>query len=104
MSAKDKPIDPALYDLVRSPVITEKATAQSEHNQVTFRVPLSATKPQVKAAVEALFKVKVKAVNTITTKGKLKRRLKGVLTRRSDVKKAIVTLMPGFNIDVTTGL
>ena len=92
-----------MYDLIRSPVITEKATAASEHNQVTFRVPLDATKREVKAAVEGLFKVKVDAVNTIRVKGKIKR-FRGRPGRRSDYKKAIVTLAEGSTIDVTTGI
>ena len=96
-------IDPRHYDVIVSPVITEKATAASEQNKVVFKVPLTATKDEVKAAVEALFKVKVTAVNTIRTKGKEKR-FKGVLGRRSDTKKAIVTLAAGQSIDVTTGL
>ena len=91
------------YDIVRSPVITEKATLGSEHNQVTFRVPLDATKPEIKAAVEGLFKVKVKAVNTIVVAGKVKR-FKGRLGVRSDFKKAIVSLVAGQTIDVTTGI
>jgi large subunit ribosomal protein L23 len=92
-----------MYDLVRSPVITEKSTMGSEHNQVTFRVPLAANKREVKAAVEGLFKVKVMAVNTIRVKGKTKR-TRGVVGRRSDYKKAIVTLAEGQKIDVTTGV
>lgn len=92
-----------MYDLIRSPVITEKATMGSEHNQVTFKVPLVASKPEIKAAVEGLFKVKVLAVNTLITKGKSKR-FRGIMGRRSDVKKAIVTLAEGHRIDVTTGL
>lgn len=91
------------YGTILSPVITEKSTTASEHNQVVFRVPLSATKPQIKAAVEGLFKVKVKAVNTMTTKGKVKR-FKGFVSKRTDVKKAIVTLAEGQSIDVSTGL
>ncbi|MGH7036428.1 MAG: 50S ribosomal protein L23 [Stellaceae bacterium] len=93
----------AMYDLVIAPVITEKATMASEHNQVTFRVPLSADKRAVKAAVEGLFKVKVTAVNTIRVKGKTKR-FRGRPGRRSDFKKAIVTLAEGSKIDVTTGV
>ena len=91
------------YDIVLSPVITEKATLGSQHNQVTFRVPLDATKRDIKVAVETLFKVKVTAVNTITTKGKVKR-FRGFVSKRSDVKKAIVTLAEGQSIDVATGL
>jgi len=93
----------AMYDLVRSPVITEKSTMGSEHNQVTFRVPLDADKRSVRAAVEGLFKVKVTAVNTIRVKGKTKR-FRGTLGRRADYKKAIVTLAEGQKIDVTTGV
>jgi large subunit ribosomal protein L23 len=92
-----------MYGLVRSPVITEKSTAASEHNQVTFRVPLAATKREVKAAVEGLFDVKVDAVNTIRVEGKTKR-FRGRIGHRSDYKKAIVTLAEGSRIDVTTGI
>jgi large subunit ribosomal protein L23 len=91
------------YGTVLRPVITEKATLGSEHNQVTFRVAMTATKPQIKSAVESLFNVKVKAVNTLRTKGKVKR-FRGRLGRRSDYKKAIVTLAEGQSIDVTTGI
>lgn len=91
------------YDVIQSPVITEKATMGSEHDQVTFKVAKSATKPEIKAAVEALFDVKVKAVNTLITKGK-KKRFKGIVGRRADVKKAIVTLKEGQSIDVTSGV
>jgi large subunit ribosomal protein L23 len=92
-----------MYDIVRSPVITEKATNVSEHNQVMFRVPLTATKREVKAAVEGLFRVNVTAVNTIRVMGKLKR-VRGRPGRRADYKKAIVTLGEGQRIDVTTGI
>jgi len=92
-----------MYRLIRAPVITEKATAQSEHNQVVFRVSLDATKREVKAAVEGLFEVKVDAVNTIRVEGKTKR-FRGRPGRRSDYKKAIVTLAEGSRIDVTTGI
>jgi large subunit ribosomal protein L23 len=92
-----------MFDIVRSPVITEKATNVSEHNQVVFRVPLTATKREVKAAVEGLFKVKVTAVNTIRVQGKLKR-FRGRPGRRSDYKKAVVTLGEGQRVDVTTGI
>ena len=91
------------YDVVLAPHITEKATMASEHNAVVFRVANDATKPQIKAAVEALFNVKVTGVNTIVTKGKTKR-WKGKPYKRSDVKKAVVTLAEGQSIDVTTGL
>jgi large subunit ribosomal protein L23 len=92
-----------MFDTILSPVITEKATNVSEHNQVIFRVPLSATKREVKAAVEGLFNVKVTAVNTIRVMGKLKR-VRGRPGRRSDYKKAVVTLREGQRIDVTTGI
>lgn len=91
------------YDIVRSPVITEKSTLGAEFNQVTFRVPLTASKPEIKAAIEDLFDVKVKAVNTLRLKGKIKR-FRGIKGRRPDVKKAMVTLEEGHNIDVTTGV
>ena len=92
-----------LYDVIRSPVITEKATMASEYNQVVFNVAKTATKPQIKDAVEKLFNVKVTAVNTLVRKGKAKR-FRGRLGQQSDVKKAIVTLVDGHSIDVTTGL
>jgi large subunit ribosomal protein L23 len=92
-----------MYDIILAPVVTEKATFVSQHNQVAFRVALDATKPEIKAAIEALFSVKVSAVNTLVTKGKTKR-VKGIPGRRSDVKKAIVTLAEGHRIDVTTGV
>ena len=91
------------YDVILSPSITEKSTLVSEHNQVIFNVRRTATKPEILAAVEQLFNVKVKAVNTLNRKGKIKR-FKGVIGRRSDVKKAIVTLEDGQSIDITTGL
>jgi len=91
------------YDVILSPVITEKATMLSEHNQVVFRVAHFATKPDIAKAVEALFKVKVKRVNTIQQKGKPKM-FRGRPFVRSDVKKAIVTLQEGYQIDITTGL
>ncbi|MDZ3838693.1 MAG: 50S ribosomal protein L23 [Rhodospirillales bacterium] len=90
-------------EIIRRPVITEKTTLLGEHNQVAFLVALDACKPEIKAAIEDLFKVKVKAVNTLTVKGKVKR-TRGRPGRRSDVKKAIVTLAEGHSIDVTTGL
>jgi large subunit ribosomal protein L23 len=92
-----------MYDTILSPVITEKATNVSEHNQVVFRVPLSANKREVKAAVEGLFGVTVTAVNTIRVMGKVKR-VRGRVGQRSDYKKAIVTLGAGQRIDVTTGI
>ena len=88
------------FDTLVAPVITEKSTIASENNQVVFRVPLEATKPEIAAAVEALFKVKVKAVNTLRTKGKNKH-FQGKPYTRSTVKKAVVTLEPGHAIDVT---
>ena len=91
------------YDTNIAPVITEKSTMLSEHNAVVFKVANDATKPQIKAAVEALFKVNVTGVNTLTQKGKTKR-WKGRPYTRSDVKKAIVTLAEGQSIDVTTGI
>lgn len=91
------------YDVVRRPIITEKATMASEANGVVFEVAKAASKPEIKAAVEALFNVKVKAVNTLITKGKAKR-FRGRPGRRNDVKKAYVTLEDGNAIDVTTGL
>ena len=91
------------YDIIRSPVITEKATIQSEEDKVVFNVSKDATKPEIKAAIEALFSVKVKSVNTLVRKGKVKR-FKGILGKQIDVKKAIVTLEEGQSIDVTTGL
>ena len=96
-------VDPRHYDVILSPVITEKATAQSEFNQVVFRVTLDATKPAIAKAVAELFKVKVKAVNTVTVKGKRKM-ARGKVYTRSDIKKAIVTLEEGHQIDITTGL
>ena len=92
-----------LYGVILSPVITEKATRGSEHNQVTFRVRPDAAKPLIKAAVESLFNVKVSGVNTIKGWGKTKR-FRGTLGQRSDFKKAIVTLAEGHSIDVTTGI
>ncbi|GIT90268.1 50S ribosomal protein L23 [Jannaschia pagri] len=91
------------YDVIRKPIITEKATLASENGAVVFEVAMDAAKPQIKAAVEELFGVKVKAVNTTITKGKSKR-FRGQLGRRKDVKKAYVTLEEGNSIDVTTGL
>ena len=91
------------YDVIVSPVITEKATTASEHNQVVFRVRRKATKPEIKKAVESLFGVKVKAVNTLNRKGK-KKVFRGRPGRQKDIKKAIVTLAEGESIDVTTGL
>ena len=95
--------DPRHYDVILSPVITEKATLASERNQVVFKVARAATKPQIKEAVEKLFDVKVKAVNTLVRKGKHKA-FRGRPGVQSDVKKAVVTLEEGHRIDVTTGL
>ena len=91
------------YQVLLAPVITEKATMGSEHNQVTFKVAPDATKPEIKAAVEGLFDVKVLGVNTLNTKGKVKR-FRGRLGQRSGYKKAVVRLAEGQSIDVTTGL
>ena len=96
-------VKPELYDLIRKPIITEKATMASEHGGVVFEVSMDATKPEIKEAVETLFNVKVKAVNTTITKGKVKK-FKGRPGKRRDVKKAYVTLVEGSTIDVTTGL
>jgi large subunit ribosomal protein L23 len=92
-----------MYEIIRGPVITEKATLASEHNQVVFRVALDASKPEIKTAIEGLFKVKVKAVNTLRTNGKIKR-FRGTIGRRPETKKAVVTLEEGQSIDVTTGV
>ena len=91
------------YDVILAPVVTEKSTLASEQNQVVFKVAGNATKPEIKSAVEGLFNVKVKAVNTLVRKGKVKR-FRGMLGKQSDFKKAIVTLADGDTIDVTTGL
>jgi large subunit ribosomal protein L23 len=92
-----------LYDVIRKPIVTEKATIASENGAVVFEVSIDSNKPLIKEAVEALFGVKVKAVNTVVTKGKQKR-FRGMLGKRRDVKKAYVTLEEGNTIDVTTGL
>ena len=94
---------PKHYDTLLAPVITEKSTLLSEENKVVFKVPLDAKKKDIAEAVEELFKVKVKAVNTLVTKGKTKR-FRGIPGRRNDVKKAVVTLEEGHSIDITTGL
>ena len=91
------------YDVIVSPAITEKSTVASEQNQVVFNVAKKATKPEIKAAIEALFGVKVTAVNTLVRKGKVKR-FRGTIGRQGDVKKAVVTLADGQSIDVATGL
>jgi large subunit ribosomal protein L23 len=98
-----KNIDPRHYDIIVAPVVTEKATLASEHNKVLFKVAAKATKPQIKEAVEKLFDVKVKSVNTHVRKGKVKA-FKGTVGEQSEVKRAIVTLEEGHRIDVTTGL
>lgn len=98
MSAK-----PQHYDLIKKPIITEKATLASENGAIVFQVAMDATKPMIKEAVEAVFGVKVKAVNTTITKGKVKR-FRGRPGERSDKKKAYVTLEEGNTIDVSTGL
>ena len=91
------------YDVIVAPVITEKATLASESNQVIFKVNRNATKPEIKSAIESLFKVKVMAVNTIVRKGK-KRAFRGITALLSDTKRAVITLEDGHSIDVTTGL
>jgi large subunit ribosomal protein L23 len=96
-------VKPEHYDLIRRPIITEKATLASEGGAVVFEVAMDATKPEIKQAIEGLFNVKVKAVNTTITKGKVKR-FRGRPGKRRDVKKAYVTLVEGNTIDVTTGL
>jgi len=93
----------AMLEIIRRPHVTEKSTMGSEHNQVTFRVPLDASKPEIKAAVEGVFKVKVDAVNTVRVEGKSKL-WRGRAGKRQDFKKAIVTLAEGHKIDVTTGI
>ena len=98
MSAK-----PEHYDVIRKPIITEKTTIASENGAVVFEVAIDSNKPTIKEAVESLFNVKVKAVNTTITKGKAKR-FRGMLGKRKDVKKAYVTLEEGNTIDVSTGL
>ena len=103
MAKQKAAIDARHYDVIVAPHITEKATLLSEHNAVVFRVTNDATKPQIKAAVEALFDVTVLGVNTIVQKGKTKK-WKGAPYTRSDIKKAIVTLKDGQSIDVTTGI
>jgi large subunit ribosomal protein L23 len=91
------------YDVIVSPVVTEKSTMASEQNQVVFNVARKATKPEIKAAIEALFGVKVTGVNTLVRKGKVKR-FRGTIGQQSDVKKAVVTLADGQSIDIATGL
>ncbi len=101
--AKKDAVDIRHYDVIVGPHITEKSTLLSENNAVVFKVAQSATKPQIKAAVEALFDVKVKGVNTMVQKGKTKR-WRGRPYRRNDIKKAVVTLAEGQTIDITTGV
>jgi len=96
-------MDPRHYDVIVSPVITEKATMASEQNKVVFRVSRGASKPEIKAAVEKLFNVKVKSVNTLIRMGKVKT-FKGKTGQQSDTKKAVVTLAEGSSIDFTSGL
>jgi len=91
------------YQIILNPLVTEKSTQQSEFNKMVFSVPVNATKQEVKLSIENIFSVKVKAVNTILSKGKVKR-FKGVLGRRSNTKKAIVTLAPGNTIDLSAGV
>ena len=91
------------YQVILNPLVTEKSTQQSEFNKMVFSVPVSATKMDIKLSIEKIFSVKVKAVNTILLKGKVKR-FKGVLGRRSNTKKAIVTLAPGDTIDLSAGV
>ena len=93
----------AAYDIIRRPVVTEKSTMASEANQVVFDFAVDATKPEIKAAIEQLFSVKVTAVNTLLRKGKVKR-FRGRIGTRNDVKKAVVTLADGQSIDISTGL
>ncbi len=102
-SAATKISNERMYELIRRPVVTEKSTRASEHGQVVFLVPTDATKPEIKAAVEGLFKVKVTAVNTLRNDGKVKR-FRGRLGRRVNTKKAYVTLAEGQQIDITTGI
>jgi len=97
------PTKERIYELIRSPIITEKATLLSEFNQVTFKVPVDSSKPEIKAAVEGLFSVKVTAVNTLRQKGKIKM-FRGRPGKRVDIKKAIVSLAEGQSIDITTGV
>lgn len=103
MAKEAKPVlTEKIYTTLKSPIVTEKSMMGSQNGQVTFRVPVETTKPEIKKAVEALFEVKVTAVNTVLTKGKIKR-FKGVLGKRDNVKKAIVTLEKGQTIDIGAG-
>ena len=103
MAKQAQTIDLKHFDVVVKPIITEKSTLVGEHNQLVFQVAKTASKPEIKAAIEALFNVKVTAVNTLVQKGKTKK-WRGQPYRRNDVKKAIVTLADGQSIDVTTGI
>ena len=98
-----KVTDERMYDIIRSPIITEKTSIAAEHNQVAFQVPMDASKPEIRQAVEKLFNVKVTGVNTMVQKGKIKR-FRGIQGKRADIKKALVTLAEGQSIDVTTGI
>ena len=91
------------YQVILNPLVTEKSTQQSEYNKMVFSVPINVTKPEIKSSIETIFSVKVKAVHTILTKGKVKR-FKGILGKRSNTKKAIVTLAPGNTIDLSVGV
>lgn len=102
-NVKGKVSNPALYDIIERPSITEKSTMAGEHNKVTFKVRKNAAKPQIKQAVEEIFGVTVVSVNTVTIKGKSKR-FRGLPGQRSDIKKAVVTLAEGQNIDLTSGV
>jgi large subunit ribosomal protein L23 len=102
-SGKVKPSQERKFELIRSPIITEKSTLLSEFNQVSFRVPMDASKPEIKTAVEDLFKVSVTAVNTLIAKGKTKK-FRGRAGKRIDTKKAIITLAKGESIDISTGV
>ena len=103
MAKAPEAIDLKHFDVVVKPIITEKSTLVGEHNQLVFQVAKTASKPEIKAAIEALFNVKVTGVNTLVRKGKVKR-FRGIKGRQNDIKKAIVTLADGQSIDVTTGL
>ena len=102
-SGKARPSPERKFELIRSPIITEKSTLLSEFNQVSFRVPMNASKPEIKTAVEDLFKVSVTAVNTLIAKGKTKK-FRGRSGKRIDTKKAIITLAKGQSIDISTGV
>lgn len=100
---KKQEVQEWMYEIISTPHITEKASMGSEHGQITFQVPLTATKPKIKEAVETLFNVKVKGVNTMIQKGKNKR-FRGIMGRRKDFKKAIISLEDGQSIDFETGV